>query len=1375
MADIRLKTITIEPVSVNPSKILTIQNGDVNITNTTVSVNILSGAFIVSGGLSINCTYNSVSSTSGGALTIGGGLAVHNKTFLGSDLILDSNSSVINVNGITTPRLSLDNTNFNVAPDGMNNRFILTDSNLTINITKQSTNASTGALVINGGLSINSTLDSTDSSNGGALTVAGGVSIGGDTYISKSVIVGEWYTNDPGLLVRYTGYNQIGLENSAGNSTSSFNMNGNNLLISNVADTQFITSTGNFIFSNTTANLLTMNGSLNFSTFGKYVNIIDTIESLNSTTATLIVNGGISIKCTTDALSVTSGGGLTLMGGLSISKKVFTGDNIGINLSNANKNNKLMLYQSNSDLTQTSQFTGLGITGGSLQFNLSNTSNNYVFTTNSTEVFVVKGTNEVQFVGNNQYYSIIGGGNTNNDLSFQSQNIAANSSVNFYTKDGDGNDNNDIKIFGIGEPNNVVNSEYLKVGWDTFNYVISTNKTGTGNNQNIVVQTNSNIEQIKLKTDGTVTLTATTQSTCSTIGGLVLLTGGLSINGTSDFVSLTNGGSLTLNGGMSIKKSMIIGNTLNIYSTNGNIKMYSQDTSGSLLISNETDLFTLSGNVTSNKYAASFSLFSLNNVTSGNYEVLSVVTSNTGNSAIYNINSNANGSGILHPLQVNVGSNTGVYLDTIGNIGVNTTQPVYQLDINGSLRGNNLNELNQLTVYSTSPATTVNSSGSLSVLGGTSISKNLFVGGVANFTNTMESSSTSASVYISGGLTVAANQASNYGVGALTVLGGGSIGGELYVGQNLNVLGNITGSASSSTTFAYITITGTDEAVNLTTGSILTFGGIVIQAGGNATSVSNGGGLLISGGASVGEDVYIGGNLFNYGTVNYFDSVNSLINFYDITNILRFSIDRDVTLNDLSISRYNNSGSFLEKSLNISNLTGIITLNNTTASINNVSGALISKGGITITNTINSINSGNGGALTVFGGVGIAKDLYVNGITIFTNTTISTTNNNGGLIINTGVGITGNVNILGDTVISGSFTVNGTINNINSTNTTISDNIIVLNSGPSGTANSGFVVQRYQVDNDIAEGDVVNDNSNTELIFTLPSQSGMTSVQLKLPTLGTSLADNYYNDYWVKITSGFSVDQVRHVTGYAASTRVLTLDTAFTGQNPSLGDSVSLYNRNFVGMIFNETFDRFILGSVTTNPGVSQVQLTEPASLEIDQGFIVNSTTSINSSSGALLITGGIGVKCTVDSTSSTQGGALTIAGGASISKSLYVGNSINVNGVNIQPNTYDIRSTVTFNASNNVTNANIPGLSFDSTVWGVDIFISIRLIATTNQYSNYQIRIVNRISSWDIAQVYTGDAIVTFSINNTGQIQYTCQNYSGFTSLTMKFKAITN
>jgi hypothetical protein len=58
-----------------------------------------------------------------------------------------------------------------------------------------------------------------------------------------------------------------------------------------------------------------------------------------------------------------------------------------------------------------------------------------------------------------------------------------------------------------------------------------------------------------------------------------------------------------------------------------------------------------------------------------------------------------------------------------------------------------------------------------------------------------------------------------------------------------------------------------------------------------------------------------------------------------------------------------------------------------------------------------------------------------------------------------------------------------------------------------------------------------------------------------------------------------------------------------------------------------------------------------------------NTTVSINSSSGSLVIKGGISINSTENSVSYTSGGCLTIAGGAAIGKDLYIGGSLYVNG----------------------------------------------------------------------------------------------------------------
>ena len=586
-------------------------------------------------------------------------------------------------------------------------------------------------------------------------------------------------------------------------------------------------------------------------------------------------------------------------------------------------------------------------------------------------------------------------------------------------------------------------------------------------------------------------------------------------------------------------------------------------------------------------------------------------------------------------------------------------------------------------------------------------------------------------------------------------------------------MGNINGAAGSSNSFAYITVTATDEAINSSTGCLVTFGGITIKTYRNSTDVSNGGSLLTNGGASIGKDVYIGGDLYNYGITSYYDNVNNLIKLYDISNFLAFSIDRDISTSDFSISRYDAIGDFVEKSINISKLNGIITINNTYESLNKTSGSIITNGGITITCTSVATNLSNGGSLTTYGGASINKNVFIGGDTVFSSTTVSTNSNNGAVIIKGGMGITGDINITGNTVITGNLSITGTTNNIHTTNTLISDNILLLNSGPSGTSDAGFIIERYQIDVDDGSGDVVNDT--TAYTFILPSQIGMASTQIKLGT-SASVTDNYYNGWWVKIVTGFSPSpgQVRKITGYIGSSRIATIDAIWTTQNPVGGDSVNLYDKPFVGLIWDELNDIFILGSSAQNPTTNLV-LTEYLPLHADSLILTSTSNSTSDNTGALIVTGGIGIKQTTDAVSSISGGAITIAGGAGINKKLYVGDTIYINGIDIKPNTFDLPRTTTFNAINNANLDSITQLQFDNTVWGADIYLAIRLVATSNLYSNYHLRIVNQNTTWDIINSYVGDQIVTFSITNSGQIQYTCINYPGFVSLTFKFKCVTN
>lgn len=142
-----------------------------------------------------------------------------------------------------------------------------------------------------------------------------------------------------------------------------------------------------------------------------------------------------------------------------------------------------------------------------------------------------------------------------------------------------------------------------------------------------------------------------------------------------------------------------------------------------------------------------------------------------------------------------------------GNVGINTTDPNYQVDVNGSMRvvtdlyvNGNMSGTSStfatLTLTSTNPsidisngsllayggitikctvdASSVTNGGSLLTDGGAAIGKMLFVGDSINVTNNIQSN-TLALLSSENGLGIGSG-------GSLTVLGGGSISKDLYVG-----------------------------------------------------------------------------------------------------------------------------------------------------------------------------------------------------------------------------------------------------------------------------------------------------------------------------------------------------------------------------------------------------------------------------------------------------------------------------------------------------------------------------------------------------------------------------------------------------------------
>jgi hypothetical protein len=724
-----------------------------------------------------------------------------------------------------------------------------------------------------------------------------------------------------------------------------------------------------------------------------------------------------------------------------------------------------------------------------------------------------------------------------------------------------------------------------------------------------------------------------------------------------------------------------------------------------------------------------------------------------------------------------------------GNVGINTSNPSARLHVVGTCITTGVNEFRSNT-----DSTNV-SNGSVVISGGVGISKSANIGGRLRIYNTTPTTSLNeGAVIIDGGLSVKSNQnATNVGNGgALNVAGGASINGDLYVG------GSINGSGSSSSTYAYLTLTATDESVNFSTGSLMTFGGITIQSATNATSLTSGGTILSEGGASFGADVYIGGDNYFYGTTNYYGEDDILV-FYDNNVKRRYDINRSST-NNFSLNRYDVDETFIERTFEIDNATGSIKFYNNNSSLSSTYASMILTGGLSINATSDATNISNGGGLSIRGGLSVVKNVFIGGDAHITSTTSSA------LIVE------GGVNIYKDATINGSLTTDSTFNysgngsllhlentsgstlwhyfgqindsstlsyceidfcngsnvyglkvivsvnnatcnvshnyygtstfdNINniqvfiykdnatgfhlftktpsssSTNINIvgkignrfyvvsegsgtepdgstssyagswtfiyktsqesnlnytfgdvtieglhfnvADNFPVIgynNKNATNTRDLGIAFQRYQSSNDAGTGELVTDDYI--LFDSIPNQSTVTSSQIKFSN-SLSAIDEYYTGWWIKVGSGANINQVRKVVSYNGSQRVATVDSTWTSQNPSNGDTVYFYNSQYVSFYYNDASKSFETVYNTRDPITKAITSYDHVDLTTNRIILSSTESSINVSNGSLITRGGLSIRNTANSSSSTSGGSITTLGGVGIGKCLIVGDNI--------------------------------------------------------------------------------------------------------------------
>lgn len=135
---------------------------------------------------------------------------------------------------------------------------------------------------------------------------------------------------------------------------------------------------------------------------------------------------------------------------------------------------------------------------------------------------------------------------------------------------------------------------------------------------------------------------------------------------------------------------------------------------------------------------------------------------------------------------------------------------------------------------------------------------------------------------------------------------------------------------------------------------------------------------------------------------------------------------------------------------------------------------------------------------------------------------------------------------------------------------------------------------------------------------------------------------------------------------------------------------------------------------------------------------ISNTIDSTNSSTGGLLLQGGLSINKTSNSSSITEGGSLTSAGGASFAKDMYIGGSLIVKGQNLT----NIIGNTTIGSFSGTGVCEIIGISIGETMQNTNYKIIGNLQTTSNNTNIYTVSFKNITTTTFDAVIYRLDSL---------------------------------
>lgn len=202
------------------------------------------------------------------------------------------------------------------------------------------------------------------------------------------------------------------------------------------------------------------------------------------------------------------------------------------------------------------------------------------------------------------------------------------------------------------------------------------------------------------------------------------------------------------------------------------------------------------------------------------------------------------------------------------------------------------------------------------------------------------------------------------------------------------------------------------------------------------------------------------------------------------------------------------------------------------------------------------------------------------------------------------------------TTIKGDVYIQGTTTTINTTQLTVDQNILVLNSGNTVAGyDASVAIKRYQNPNNAGTGSVVASTPIPVQESGAFQTGSATPGTLVLSTHANSTTTDYYKGWWILVKSGTGINQVRRIKSYNQSTKTATIyvnadnGSAPPGPTteivfsdgldlvtaPAAADTYELYNSAYVAYYYDEVtgFVRFYTLN-NTNAGISAAAVQQP-------------------------------------------------------------------------------------------------------------------------------------------------------------------------------------